>query len=52
MIDDKRVRELCARVIRAEGDAFEEAVLELANALEARARTNIAENNKKEQSAG
>lgn len=33
-IDDKRVRELCARVLRAQGQEFRDAVVELAMALE------------------
>lgn len=33
-VDDKRVRELCARVLLAQGQEFRDAVVELAMALE------------------
>lgn len=37
MIDEKRLRELCARVLHAEeGSEFQNAVLELAKAMELR----------------
>lgn len=36
MIDDKRLRELCALVLRAQGPAFEEAISELAREIESR----------------
>jgi hypothetical protein len=36
---DQRIRELCARVVRAEqGEEFNTAILELANAIELRVR--------------
>lgn len=34
MIDDKRLRELCARALQAHGRAFREAIAELSDAID------------------
>ena len=46
MIDEKGLRELCARALQAQGPAFQDAIVELSRAIESWADTKEANGNR------